>query len=432
MRVAPTPDAGSTGAASLHGAVSRFSRAANSVSWWRHQLPVYSPLSAAAVLAGVRAAAGHAASERARGRLMALLRERYAAQAVLLTDSGTAALTAALIGVLRDRPGSAVAVPAFSCYDVATAADGANVPVLLYDTDPHALAPDPASLQATLRRGAAAIVVAHLYGCPVDLVEVNRLAADAGAIVIEDAAQAAGATLNSRPAGAQGSLAVLSFGRGKGLTGGSGGALLAHDDVGVRVVERVRGLLGEPRPGWPDLLALAAQLLLVHPSLYALPAALPFLRLGQTIYRKPRPLRAAAAASSPVVAATWILAEREVEVRRRNAARLLVALREQPGFETIRTPQHARPGYLRLPVLASPAVRRSALETAARRLGVAPGYPTALCDLERFAPRCLNRDAAFPGSRLVAARLCTLPTHGRLDERDLARLEHWIRAVGGR
>jgi perosamine synthetase len=364
--------------------------------------------------------------------LVALLRERYGAHSVLLTDSGTAALTAALIGVLRDRTGCAVAVPAFSCYDVATAADGANVPVLLYDTDPHSLAPDLASLQATLRRGAAAIVVAHLYGCPVDLVEVNRLAADAGAIVIEDAAQAAGATLNARPAGAQGSLAVLSFGRGKGLTGGSGGALLAYDEAGARVVDRVRGLLAEPRQGWRDLLALAAQLVLVHPSLYALPAALPFLRLGQTIYRKPRPLRAAAAASSPVVAATWMLAEREVELRRRNATRLLGALRGQPGFEIVRTPHHARPGYLRLPVLASPAVRRAALETGARRLGVAPGYPRALCDLEQFATRCLNRDSAFPGSRLAAARLCTLPTHGRLDERDLERLEHWIRAVARR
>jgi len=214
------------------------------VTGWRHQVPVHSPLSAAALLAGLRAAAtrngGPPAAEQ---RVTALLKDRYSPRAVLLTESGTAALTAALLGALRDRPGRAVAMPAYVCYDLATAADGADVPVLLYDVDPTTLAPDMAHLKAVLHHGAAAIVVVHLYGCPVDLGEVNRLAAEAGAIVIEDAAQAAGATVNDRSAGTQGSLVVLSFGRGKGLTGGSGGALLAHDAAGEGVLERARELV---------------------------------------------------------------------------------------------------------------------------------------------------------------------------------------------
>src|SRR2546430_17514940 len=65
---------------------------------------------------------------------------------------------------------------------------------------------------------------------------------------------------------------------------------------------------------------------------------------------------------------------------------------------------HTQPGYLRLPVLASPGVRRAAANAMAKRLGVAPGYPKALCDLEPLSARCLNRDAGFPGSRLLAAR----------------------------
>jgi dTDP-4-amino-4,6-dideoxygalactose transaminase len=120
-----------------------------------------------------------------------------------------------------------------------------------------------------------------------------------------------------------------------------------------------------------------------------------------------------------------------VQVRRRNAERLLVELWRQPGFTTISTPGYARPGYLRLPVLASPGVRRAAADTAARHLGVMPGYPKALGDLERLARRCLNRNGAFAGSRQLAARLCTLPTHSRLGIQDVARLERWIRAVGG-
>ncbi len=355
------------------------------MSGWRHQLPVYSPVSPVAVLAGLRAVISDGHPRRAERPVLELLRDRYQPKATLLTESGTAALTGALSGALGDRRGVAVAIPAFSCYDLATAAEGAGASVVLYDTDPHSLAPDLASVRAALGRGATVVVVAHLYGCPVDLVEVNRLAADAGAIVIEDAAQAAG---------------------------------------------RLRGALRKPRRGWPELVAITAQLILERPTLYALPAALPFLRLGQTIYREPRALRAPSALSYPVIAATWALAEREVAVRRRNAARLLVELGRHPGFDTIRTPLHTQPGYLRLPVLASPGVRRAAADAMAKRLGVAPGYPKALCDLEPLSARCLNRDAGFPGSRLLAARLCTLPTHSRLAAQDLTRLEHWIRAVG--
>jgi dTDP-4-amino-4,6-dideoxygalactose transaminase len=402
------------------------------MSGWRHQVPVRSPLSATALLAGLQAAAGNGAGLRGKAQLLALIKERYAPRAALLTDSGTSALTAALRGVQRNGRAVPVALPAYTCYDVATAADGADVPVLLYDVDLLTLAPDLSQVEVALRRGAGAIVVVHPYGYPVDVAEVNRLAAATGAMVIEDAAQAAGGMLNDHPAGTQGSLAVLSFGRGKGLTGGSGGALLARDAAGELVLERVRGLLGASRRGWSQLLAMSAQFVLEHPNLYALPASLPFLRLGQTIYRAPRPMRAPTSVCCPVVAATWGLAEREVEMRRVNAERLLLELRGQPGFETIRSDRQARPGYLRLPVLTSSGVRRSATEPAARRLGVMPGYPKPLSDLERFGPRCLNRDARFPGARLLAARLCTLPTHGRLEIGDLRRLEQWIRAVGRR
>ena len=399
---------------------------------WRYQVPARSPLSARAVIAGVHGVARNGrVSARSEARVVELLTARYEPREVLLTDSGTTALTAALLGVLKDRPG-AVALPAYACYDLATAAEGACAPVLLYDLDPRTLAPDLTQLNDALRQGASAVVVVHLYGHPVDLSEVKGLAAERGALVIEDAAQATGAKLDDRSVGTQGSLAVLSFGRGKGLTGGSGGALLAYDDAGARVVEGVRGLLGAPRRGWPELLTIAAQLILERPRLYALPAALPFLRLGETVYRAPRPLRRPSRVSPPVVGATWQLAEREAETRRHNAERLLSALRWQPGFETIITPPRARPGYLRLPVLASPTVRRSAVEPAVRRLGVMPGYPQPLCDLEGFRQRCLNRDAPFPGSRLLAARLCTLPTHGRLRLRDLERLELWIRTTSGR
>ena len=345
----------------------------------------------------------------------------------MLTDSGTTALTAAIAAIARDRPGAALALPAFACYDVATAAVGAGVPVLLYDVDPQTLAPDRDSVRAVLRADTAAIVVAHFYGYPVDLAEVNGLAETVGAVVIEDAAQAAGATLAGRPVGAQASLSVLSFGRGKGWTGGGGGALLALDEIGTLVVERARSLLAAPRRGLRDLIALGAQAILSRPNVYAVPAMLP-LGLGETIYRAPRPARAAAASTAAVLAASWPDAAEEIDVRRRHAGRLLSVLQHERAFGMVTPHPGALPGYLRLPALAPPQAH--AALSAAASLGVCPSYPQALCDLPGFTARCLNRRDAFPGARLLASRLITLPTHSRLDGRDLARLERWIRLAG--
>ena len=402
---------------------------------WRRQLPVHSPLDTGALLAGVRGLVSwngtHARAER---ELAALLQDRYGARAVLLTASGTAALTAALVDIANDRGVGPVALPAYACYDVATAADGAGVPVLLYDVDPETLGPDLAQIARLLRHGARTIVVAHLYGCPVDLTEINALASAAGALVIEDAAQAAGATVKDRPAGSQGSLAILSFGRGKGLTGGSGGAILAMDEAGEGIVGRIRRhrRLAAGGRGWPDFAALSAQWMFQHPRLYAIPAALPMLHLGETRYRQPRPLRGPTTVACRVTAASWAAAEREVDVRRRNAQRLLAALAPEPAFQTIALSEQTRAGFLRLPAVMSAAARAAASQRAAQSLGIMPGYPQPLSELQPLRRRCLNRDDHFPGSRLLAKRLCTFPTHGRLTVGDLGGLERWIREWGRR
>ena len=155
---------------------------------------------------------------------------------MLLTESGTAALTAALVGLQRDHEAQVVAIPAYSCYDVATAVEGAGARALLYDIDPRTLGPDLVQVEAALRRGATAVVVAHLYGCPVDLTTVKRLAVAAGAVVIEDAAQAFGS-----PDIARGGIAsTFSFYPTKNLFCIGDGGLVSTDDP--ELAERVRML----------------------------------------------------------------------------------------------------------------------------------------------------------------------------------------------
>lgn len=387
--------------------------------------PAHSPLRARALAAGVRAALGEERATRVRD----LVERDWGARDVLLTESGTGALTLVLRAAAAVRPDRPVALPAWGCYDLATAMDGAGLPVILYDLDPDTLGPEPRSLRRALDAVPCAVVIAHLYGVPVDVDTVVRHAA-AGALLIEDAAQGSGAALRGRPAGSLASVSVLSFGRGKGRTGGAGGALLAHDLGGQAAVRYARLRVGEGCAGWRDLGRAAALCALSRPSLYAVPAALPFLRLGETIYPPPSPPRRISRAAAAVLAAGWERASGEPEIRRRNATRLLAAL-HGAGVRVPRIPSGSTAGWLRLPVLLDADDAARAQSPAARRLGIAPGYPRALCDLDGFRGRIINPHDGFAGARKLAESLVTLPTHSLLREPDLRALEGWIAGLAG-
>jgi len=178
-----------------------------------------------------------------------------------------------------------------------------------------------------------------------------------------------------------------------------------------------------PARGLREVFQLGAQWLLGRPSLYVIPSAIPFLRLGETVYHTPRPVRAMSHVAARTLAVTLPLGAAEEAIRRTNAGRLLA--RPGSGLTPMRVPDGGEPGYLRLPFLAGAEKRAVAGTEGARALDVMPGYPLALCDLPGFAERVVNRGDGFPGARTLAARLITLPTHGLLREADLAGPGHF-------
>src|SRR5260370_14425512 len=99
------------------------------------------------------------------------------------------------------------------------------MPVLV-DVAPHNSNLDPARLAAALGPRTKAVIVSHLHGGLVPMVEVMDEARRHGVKVIEDAAQAPGAVLQGRRAGAWGDAGVLSFGGSELLTSGRRGAIL--------------------------------------------------------------------------------------------------------------------------------------------------------------------------------------------------------------
>jgi dTDP-4-amino-4,6-dideoxygalactose transaminase len=400
----------------------------------RRQLPAYSPLERRTLLEGLRAATARDPGRAPGGarrpppdeEAARLLRQHFGSRDVLLTDSGTSALALALRALARGRP---AAIPGYGCYDIATAVAGAGVEVLLYDVAPDTLGPDLDSLRRALRAGAGAIVVAHLFGIPVDVRQLRALAADAGAPVIEDAAQGSGVEISGAPAGAAGAVGVLSFGRGKGVAAGRGGALLANTEEGVGAIADARTRLGPGGAGATHVAAAAAQWLLARPAIYGLPASLPFLKLGETVLRPVTPPRAMSRAAAAMLPVSWTLAAEEAPIRRRNAERLRRRVAPGATLRVPRIPAGSRPGYLRLPVI--PERRAIAGPGApAPHLGVLRAYPLPLSELPVLRRIWRNPEIPLPGSRLLAERLLTVPTHSRLTEPDLRALEAWIDSAG--
>jgi dTDP-4-amino-4,6-dideoxygalactose transaminase len=383
---------------------------------WRRQLPAWSPLTVRALAEGAAAsskAGRHVAS------LDAHLRAEYGASLVQLTESGTVALALAMLAGAPEASRPKVAMPAWACYDLMTAADIADAEVILYDLDPVTLAPASGSFAEALGLRPTSVVVAHWFGLPVLLAPMLAAARKAGVTFIEDAAQGVGGSVAGRPLGSLGDFGILSFGRGKGRAGGRGGAVLANNANAVARLQRVAHRIAPTDTGKRGLLALAAQWALGRPWAYAAPSSIRSLRIGETIYHPPSPIREIPEWAAAVVNALWLRSAREGAARRVAAAHWAHVLSRNTSMSAFAESAGCVAGWLRYPVLMNDST--ALLNADARRLGVMPGYGKLLADLP-LTPGRLANDGPWPGASELASRLRTLPTHSLLRAGDFAAI----------
>ena len=334
-------------------------------------------------------------------------------------DSGTTALALAFAASAAAMPRPRIALPAYGCFDLMTAADSVDAEVALYDLEPATLAPDLDSLARATTAGIDAVVVAHWYGLPAELGPARELAGRMGALFIEDAAQGVGTSIGGRPAGSAGDFGVLSFGRGKGRTGGHGGALLANSARAASLMSAVTRSLPPAPARIRDLAALLAQWMLGRPTLYRIPAAIPLLRLGETVYRAPSRAARIQPSAAAVANSVWERSAREVEIRRSNAARWSRILGAAVGLDVYGVPPGSESGWLRFPVRARGPSHTVLAEHRSRGLGVMPGYPMGLDGLPVAPTRLRDTAARYAGAVELSRSLFTLPTHSLLRTDDV-------------
>lgn len=154
-------------------------------------------------------------------------------------NSGTSALQLALMA-LGIGPGDEVIVPSFTFAASANAIKLVGAEPVFVDIDPASFCLDPAAVRAVIGSRTAAIMPVHLYGHPADMRAVGELARTHGLAVIEDAAQAHGATLDGTPVGGFGDAAAFSFYPTKNMHSLEGGMVTTNSAETARTVRLLR------------------------------------------------------------------------------------------------------------------------------------------------------------------------------------------------
>jgi perosamine synthetase len=157
---------------------------------------------------------------------------RHAVALPSCTSAIHLALAAAGVG-----PGDEVVVPDSTWIASSAPIDYVGATPVFADVDPHTWCLDPASFAARVTPKTKAVIAVDLYGGVADYDGIREVARRHGVFVVEDAAEAVGATYRGRMAGSLGDAGVFSFHGSKTLTTGEGGMLVSdRDDVVARAL----------------------------------------------------------------------------------------------------------------------------------------------------------------------------------------------------
>jgi dTDP-4-amino-4,6-dideoxygalactose transaminase len=180
-------------------------------------------------------------------RLEAELAERIGVPHAIGVSSGTDALVVALMA-LGIGPGDDVIVPTFSFFATAGSVARLGATPVFVDVRQDTLMMDADDVRAALTPRTKAVIPVHLFGLCADMDPLIGLASPRGITIIEDAAQALGATDKGRQAGTIGSIACFSFFPSKNLGAfGDAGLVTTADARLADAMRRLRNHGAEPK-----------------------------------------------------------------------------------------------------------------------------------------------------------------------------------------
>ena len=152
--------------------------------------------------------------------------------------NGTSALQVAFKS-LKLQPGDEVLMPSFTIISCATAVIEAGGKPVLVDCYKDNWCINVEDLKKKISRKTKAILVVHMFGHPADMKPIQKIAKQNKLYLIEDAAEAHGATYYKKRVGSFGDLACFSFYANKLITTGEGGMVISNN---AKLTEKIRSL----------------------------------------------------------------------------------------------------------------------------------------------------------------------------------------------
>ncbi len=310
------------------------------------------------------------------------------ARDAVATSSGTTALQVALEAVDL-RPGDAVVTTPFTFVATANAILHVGARPVFVDVDPRTYNLDPqAAGDAVRREKARAILCVHLYGLPCDMAALTDIAQRTGAIVIEDCAQAHGASFAGTRVGTFGQAGIFSFYPSKNMTTGEGGMIVTNDGA---VASRSRVLVNVGQTAGEEY---------VYETIgynYRMTNMAGAMGVGQLSHLD-----------------EWNQARRE------HAARLTKAFSRLDWLMTPVEPAGSVHVYNQYTVRVPAARSRFLAYLAEHRIGYRVYYPHLIPHSPAY--RRLGFGGSYPVAEQLAAQVVSLPVHPALTEDDVERI----------
>ena len=163
-------------------------------------------------------------------------RRHFNTKHAIAVNSATSGLYCMLMAMVIG-PGDEVIVPPYTMHATASMVLQCGATPIFADIEDQTFGLDPAAVEAAISTQTRGILAVNLFGHPARTNELRAIADKYGLFLLEDNAQAPGATINGRFAGTIGVASVFSLNRHKTIQSGEGGVVITNDD---RVAMKVR------------------------------------------------------------------------------------------------------------------------------------------------------------------------------------------------